>query len=316
LPRRCAPATYNLVMLTSQASAFLAEARALQLPPIWEVPIEQTRADLDRGADALFGQAPGVAAIEDQTAAGVPVRIYRPTEAPTAGALVYLHGGGWAVGSLQSHDRLCRALAAHSGQTVLSAGYRLAPEHPFPAAINDAWSVTRWAAQRWERIAVGGDSAGGQLAASVALRARDAGLDLRLQVLIYPVANHAFDTASYSAFNDLGALTQAEMRWFWQTYLSGPQRLPVADHSPLQATSFSGLAPALVITAEYDPLRDEGEAYADCLRTAGVETVHRRYAGMFHGFIRMPSRLDEASAAIAEVADAVRAACGSHRDAA
>ena len=297
-------------MLTDQASAFLAEVRAQQVPPIWEVPIAQARADLDRNADALFGEAPPVAAVTNETAAGVPVRIYRPTEAPTSGALVYLHGGGWVVGSLQSHDRLCRALAAHSGQTVVSADYRLAPEHPFPAAIEDAWSVTRWTAQRWDHVAVGGDSAGGQLAASVALRAHDAGLELRLQVLIYPVTNQAFDTASYAAFNDLGALTQAEMRWFWRTYLSGPTQTPAVDHSPLQAASFSGLAPALVITAECDPLRDEGDAYADRLRAAGVEVAHSRYAGMFHGFIRMPIRIDEASAAIAQVADAVRAACG------
>ena len=297
-------------MLTDQASAFLAEVRAQQVPPIWEVPIAQARADLDRNADALFGEAPPVAAVTNETAAGVPVRIYRPTEAPTSGALVYLHGGGWVVGSLQSHDMLCRALAAHSGQTVISAGYRLAPEHPFPAAIEDAWSVTRWTAQRWDHVAVGGDSAGGQLAASVALRAHDAGLELRLQVLIYPVTNQAFDTASYAAFNDLGALTQAEMRWFWRTYLSGPTQTPAVDHSPLQAASFSGLAPALVITAECDPLRDEGDAYADGLRAAGVATVHSRYPGMFHGFIRLPARIDEASAAIAQVADAVRAACG------
>ena len=300
-------------MLTDQASAFLAEVRAQRLPPIWEVPIAQARADLDRNADALFGEAPPVAAITDATAAGVPVRIYRPTETPTGGALVYLHGGGWALGSLRSHDMLCRALAAHSGQTVISVDYRLAPEHPFPAAIDDAWSVTRWSAQRWDHVAVGGDSAGGQLAASVALRARDAGLELRLQVLIYPVTNHAFETASYAAFNDLGALTQAEMRWFWGTYLSGPDQTPAVDHSPLQATSFSGLAPALVITAECDPLRDEGDAYADRLRAAGVATVHSRYAGMFHGFIRLPARIDEASAAIAQVADALRTACGGQR---
>jgi acetyl esterase len=300
-------------MLTDQASAFLAEVRAQQVPPIWEVPIAQARADLDRNADALFGEAPPVAAVTNETAAGVPVRIYRPTEAPTSGALVYLHGGGWVVGSLQSHDRLCRALAAHSGQTVVSADYRLAPEHPFPAAIEDAWSVTRWTAQRWDHVAVGGDSAGGQLAASVALRAHDAGLELRLQVLIYPVTNQAFDTASYAAFNDLGALTQAEMRWFWRTYLSGPTQTPAVDHSPLQAASFSRLAPALVITAECDPLRDEGDAYADGLRAAGVETVHSRYPGMFHGFIRLPARIDEANAAIAQVADAVRAACGGQR---
>ncbi len=296
-------------MLTTQAAAFLAEIDALGRPPIWEVPVQRARAEFDDSAAALFGEAPPVAAVTDLLAADVPVRIYAPTEAPTPGALVYLHGGGWVLGSLTSHDSLCRALAARSGQTVVSAGYRLAPEHPFPAAIEDAWSVTQWTAQRWQSLAVGGDSAGGQLAASVALRARDAGLALRLQVLIYPVTNHDFATASYEEFDSFTALDRTEMRWFWETYLGGSGRLPVTDHSPLRAGSFSGLAPALVITAEFDPLRDEGEAYAERLRAAGVPTVLTRYPGLFHGFIRMPARIDEAGAAIEQVARAVGDAC-------
>ncbi len=296
-------------MLTARAAAFLAEIRGLDLPPLWQTPVDQTRASFEKSVPALFGEPPVVASVTDQTVDGVPIRVYMATEHAAPGALIYMHGGGWVVGSIRSHDSLCRALAARSHQAVVSVGYRLAPEHPFPAAIEDAWTVTRWASGRWENLAVGGDSAGGQLAASVALRARDADLALRLQALIYPVTNHNFETGSYAEFGDLETLTEAEMRWFWSTYMAAGAGLPETDHSPLRAIDFTGLAPALVITAECDLLRDDGEAYAERLRSAGVETTLHRYAGMIHGFIRMPAVLDQASTAIDEVAHAVESAC-------
>jgi acetyl esterase len=258
-------------------AAYLDELRALGGPPLWETPIDTVRETTERNADELFGTADPVAAVRDSTVLGVPVRTYEPdVEPPASGALVYLHGGGWVLGSLNSHDRLCRTLAARAGVRLIAVDYRLAPEHPFPAAIEDAWAVTSWAAERYDAVAVAGDSAGGQLATSVALRARDRGLKLALQALIYPVTDHSFNTASYQEFTDAASLNEQMMRWFWDHYLSGDGDAPTQDHSPLRAVDLSGVAPALVITAQADPLRDEAEAYAEALRAAGVAVELRR----------------------------------------
>jgi acetyl esterase len=297
--------------LDPNIAAYLTEVRELDGSPLWETPIPTVRETTDRGADALFGPADSLAAVSDSTAVGVPVRIYEPdAELPAAGALVYLHGGGWVVGSLKSHDRLCRTLAARAGVPLIAVDYRLAPEHPFPAAIEDAWAVTSWAAERYEQVAVAGDSAGGQLATSVALRARDRGLVLALQALIYPVTDHSFNTDSYREFTDEASLNAQMMGWFWDHYLSGDKTgaATTQDHSPLRAVDLSGVAPALVITAEADPLRDEAEAYAEALRAAGVAVELHRYEGMVHGFIRMAAITDRAGEAIDEVASAVRRA--------
>ena len=215
----------------------------------------------------------------DADADGVPVRVYRPT-GRAAGALVYFHGGGWVVGSLDSHDRLCRTLAARAGATVVSVGYRLAPEHPFPAAVEDAWTATCWSAERYRPLALGGDSAGGHLSAVTALRARDRGLPVALQVLVYPVTDRSFDTASYREHGTGLNLTERTMRWFWEQFVHDDPP-PGAEHevSPLRATDVGGVAPALVLTAECDPLRDEGEAYANRLSQAGVPTTLTRYDG-------------------------------------
>ena len=291
--------------LDPQVVSYIAQLQELGALPASEVPLQTARSGYDAGAAALFGPADEVASVEDLDASGVPVRVFRPTADDSASAVVYLHGGGWVVGGPESHDPLCRTLAARSGCTVIAADYRRAPEHPYPAAIEDAWTAARWAAERFSQLAVAGDSAGGQLAASVALRARESGIRLALQALIYPVTNHPGSASSYGDVGEETPLNGELMWWFWSQYLTDASRAGEPDCSPLRAADLSGLPPALILTAEYDPLHNEGEAYGARLREAGVPATVHRYEGMIHGFIRMPAVLDRASGAIDEVAKAL-----------
>jgi acetyl esterase len=296
-------------MLDPQVADYLDRVRALRADPVWDRPLATQRSEYDTGAAALFGEPDPVARVEDLAADGVPVRVYTPQGAESAdAATVYFLGGGWVVGSLESHDRLCQTLAARSGRPLLAVDYRLAPENVFPAAIEDAWTATHWARRRYRHLAVAGDSAGGQLAASVALRARDENIILRLQVLIYPVTDNSFDTDSYADNRDPAALTEDQMRWFWAQYLPETHRGVTRDFAPLQASDLGGVAPALIITAQYDPLRDEGELYADRLKAAGVTANLERYDGMVHGFIRQVAIVDAAERAVDQVAAALRTA--------
>jgi acetyl esterase len=233
--------------------------------------------------------------------------------------LVYFHGGGWVVGTLDTHDTCCRALAVGAGCAVVSVDYRLAPEHKFPAAAEDAYAATCWVAEKGEslgvdpaRIAVGGDSAGGNLATVVCLMARDRrGPELCHQLLVYPVTNYSFDTPSYRENADGYYLTHEKMVYFWNQYLpdEASGRNPYA--SPLQAPDLGDLPPALIITAGYDPLRDEGEAYANRLRSAGVTVRLSCYESMIHGFLIMGARIDQTRAVREEAARALRVAFGS-----
>jgi acetyl esterase len=226
--------------------------------------------------------------------------------------LVFFHGGGWVLGDLDSHDDLARALAAGSGQAVLSVDYRLAPEHPFPAGLEDAMTAVSWAhtnAHRLEcdpaRLAVGGDSAGGNLAAVVAQRRP---VPLRFQLLLYPITDARMGWRSFRNHRDGGLLTAAEMEWFVGHYLSGGagSRLDPAV-SPLLADddALAGSPPAMVLTAEYDPLADEGRAYAKRLAALGVPTISVHHDDMFHGFLSFPEFLDEAKRGLAEAAAAL-----------
>lgn len=251
--------------------------------------------------------------VRDLDADGVPVRLYRPNDRTDLGLLVYYHGGGWVLGGLESHDDVCRRLANAMGHAVLSVDYRLAPEHPFPAPLTDSLNALRWAHDNAStlgidpsRIAVGGDSAGGNLAAVVAQLQP---VELRYQMLIYPVTDARRGSQSYLDNADGYRLTAASMKWFCDHYLSG-------DHgseddprvSPLCApdSAFFGAPPALVITAEYDPLRDEGEQYAQRLVAAGVPCTLTRYYGQIHGFFSMSAFVDDAPQAIAQAAAAVK----------
>lgn len=261
-----------------------------------------------------------VARVEDRKIPGpageIPVRIYTPSGSGPFPVLVYFHGGGWVIGDLDSHDGVCRSLTNKVGCIVVSVDYRLAPEHKFPAAADDSYAATRWVAENAasfngdpSRIAVGGDSAGGNLAAAVALMARDkGGPALSYQLLIYPVTDYSFSTPSYHENGEGYGLTKDSMVWFWNHYLSSPSDGDNPYASPLRAKNLSGLPPAMVITAEYDPLRDEGEAYGMRLQQAGVPTVCSRYDGMHHGFFSMAAMLDKGRQAMDDATAALRSA--------
>jgi acetyl esterase len=300
--------------LDPQARAWLDAGRAAGIRPYEELGVAEARRLLDANALDLFGALEEVARIEDADLDGVPGRVYEPTGAGT-GALVWLHGGGWVIGSLQSHDPLCRALAARSGSTVVAVDYRLAPEHPHPAALEDSWTATNWAVRELGPVAVGGDSAGGHLAAGVARRARDHGVPLRLQALVVPVTDYTSTTASYAENGTGYGLERTTMEWFWGLYVTDRARAADPEVSPLRAPDVSGTAPALVITAEYDLLRDEGDAYAAKLRDAGVDVEHMRAPGMVHGFLRMPGVTERSNDAIDRIVVRVREALSARSDA-
>ena len=263
-----------------------------------------------------------VARVEDRTlpgpAGGIPVRVYRPEAAGTPPALVYFHGGGWVMCNLDTHDGSVRKLANASGCLVVSVDYRLAPEHPFPAALEDCYAATRWVAAharslgaRPGPLAVAGDSAGGNLAAAVALLARErGGPELALQLLVYPITDCDLDRPSYRENGEGFLLTRDATAWFWEQYVpdAAARRNPLA--APMAAEDLSGLPPACVITAEYDPLRDEAEAYAARLREAGVPVTCTRYPGMIHGFLAYADFVDGGRRAVAEAGAALREAFG------
>lgn len=286
---------------------------------------ELSPADARTFFDAM--QFPGgdeiaLASVEDQTFAGpagsVPVRIYRASTEAAQPALVYFHGGGWVIGSIDTHDATCRALAAGAGCTVVSVDYRLAPEAPYPAAADDCYAALEWVAAEAAslgidpaRIALGGDSAGGNLTAVVSQMARDrSGPSVCFQLLIYPVTDADFGRASYDE-NATGYLLETDaMKWFWGHYVPDEARRSEPYASPLRAPDLAGLPPALVITAEFDPLRDEGEAYAAALEKAGVDTTLTRYDGMIHGFYAMGALVKGARDAVAESVGALKKAFG------
>jgi len=270
----------------------------------------------------LVGEPESVAKVEDhlipspygELATGV--RVYTPAGERPFPLLVYFHGSGWTIANVDISDAPCRALANAAGAVVVSVEYRLGPEHKFPAPLNDCITATRWVADHAvelggdpERLAVIGDSAGGNLAAAVALEARDRGEpSIAQQILIYPATDSSCDTPSCRENADGYMLTLRDMHWFWSNYLPKEEdgRNPLA--SPLRAESLVGLPPALIITAEYDPLRDEGEAYGERLKAAGVPVTISRYDGMIHGFLWMGGVVDRTRRLIDEIAAEVRAA--------
>ena len=273
------------------------------------------------GGDALSpGEPLPVARVEDRTIPGpdgeLPVRIYWPEGTGPFPIVVFFHGGGWVICDLDTHDGQARSLCKGAGAVVVSVDYRLAPEHSFPAGPEDCYAATCWAAENAgeidgdaSRIAVAGDSAGGNLSAVVALMARDrGGPALSFQLLIYPVTNHDFTTASYVENATGYFLTTSSMQWFWRQYLKDPTDAHNPYAAPMQAEDLSGLPPALCITAEFDPLRDEGEAYAARLREAGVAVTTSRYDGVIHGFFGMGALIERANDAVDEACAALRAA--------
>jgi len=306
--------------LDSEARTLLDRMAAIGGTPLHLLSPDVARQRSSQAFAALAGPLVPVANVEDRvipTVGGpLPVRLYTPYAPAPLPVLVWFHGGGWTVGNLDGSDALCCALADGAGCLVLSVDYRLAPEHPFPAALDDAEAAVRWIAAHageWggdaSRIAAGGESAGANLATVAAIQLRGAlTLPLIGQMLIYPVTDyHHPGTPSYAAHGEGHFLTRASMEWFWDNYLPGGISPTDPRVSSLHAPDLAGLPPALVVTAEYDPLCDEGEAYAARLQAAGVPTLLRRYPGTIHSFLSMAGALDRGRVAQGETAATLRA---------
>lgn len=310
-------------MLHPQARALIDLMAERGVPPTHTLTPEAARAVYRDRKTFTQPDAPAVAQVRDLQAgtadAGVALRLYRPLgsqEAELLPALVYFHGGGWVIGDLETHDVLCRELANASGCAVAAVDYRLAPEHRFPAAVDDALAATRWVHANAgalgldaSRLAVGGDSAGGNLAAVVAIAARDAGdLPLAFQLLIYPATDMRGGHASRTGNGQGYVLTQDTMHYFEGHYLATRSAGLNWKASPLLCTDLTHLPPALVLTAGYDPLRDEGLDYAQALTLAGNRVSHLCFERQIHGFITMGRVLDEANTAVAICASELRRA--------
>ena len=309
--------------LHPQVVALLERAAKSPLPPYYDVPPAVARRLYRDSRAALTPDPPAVESVQLLLAPGpagpVPVRRYRPagaTKDERIPALVYYHGGGWVIGDLDTHDAVCRTLANLARCAVFSVEYRKAPEAPFPAAVDDCFAATQYVAAQAAplgvdagRIAVGGDSAGGNLAAAITLLARDAnGPAISFQLLIYPATDQQLGFPSVDRNGDGYLLTKRAMLYFRGHYLPHEQTWLDCRASPLLAQSLANLPPAFVLTAGYDPLVDEGRAYADRLAREGVKTEYRNYADMIHGFITMGRVLDTANVALADCARALREA--------
>ena len=298
-------------------------------PQLHELTPQQARASYEKSAPILEIASAPMFAIEDlrvptRDGATIRARLYQPVEpswAEPAPALVYYHGGGFTVGSVDTHDALCRMLARDGRCTVLSVDYRLAPEYKFPTAVEDAFDALTWlhahAAEYGidaERLVVGGDSAGGTLATVCAVLARDAGIKLALQLLIYPGTTGYQQTDSHSRLANGFLLSGDTIQWFFDQYVRDKSDRDDWRFAPLDGTrgapDFGGLAPAWIATAEYDPLSDEGDAYAEKLRAAGNRVTLKRYPGMIHEFFKMGGYVAEVAEAHADAAAALRVAFG------
>jgi acetyl esterase len=303
--------------LDPQARAIVDEAARLGLPEWSALSVESAR----RLEDDLFGPAdpPAVARVSDIAIDGpggdLPLRVYHPNPGEELPALCFFHGGLWTLGTLDSIDEVCRRLARRARRVVVSVDYRLAPEHPFPAGLEDCVAAVEWVAAHGAalgadptRLAVGGTSAGGNLAAATCLFVREFdGPEIEGQLLLYPMLDSGLDASSLDERADGPLLTRRDVAWAYETYL----RSPVDRHnpfvSPVRADSLDGLPPALVVTAGFDPLRDEGAAYATALSDAGVPTRHDHEPAMPHGFLSLAADVDVADGALDRVAETLRA---------
>lgn len=312
------PAVKPAPALTAQMRDVLDRIRRANRPPFHTLTPQQARAAYVAGAEVLDLPRAPLPRVEDVAVpaadgASLPARLYAPSHARLP-VLLFMHGGGFTIGGLETHDSLCRQLALHSGAAVLALDYRLAPEHRFPAAVDDAWAAMHWLARDaaalgldGSRLAVGGDSAGGTLAAVCALHARDRGLPLALQLLITPGTAAFADTPSHETFANGYLLDAESIAWFFRQYIDDAER---ADwrFAPLRADDVDGVAPACLVLAECDPLVDEGLAYGDRLRAAGVAVELELVRGVTHDFIKMGRAIPQARAAQAVCAAALRKA--------
>ena len=291
--------------LTPDAQAVFDRLAAAGNPTVGQLGVELSRTLL--GNWNRSGTPGPDMPTEDVTADGVPVRVYRPEGA--TGTLVWFHGGGWCLGSVDEHDDFCRHLADTAGVHIVSVEYRLAPEHPFPAGFEDAWTATRWAVEHMPGpVAAGGDSAGGNLTAAVTLRARDeGGPALAFQLLVYPSVDLEMSYPSVRENGEGHFLYATDLAWFSEHYTAGHDRRDPYV-SPLYAADHAGLPPAYIVTAEYDPLRDEGEAYGLLLEKAGVPVQVRRWDGQMHAFFTVVGVYEAAEPALREAVAALRTA--------
>lgn len=307
--------------LDPQAKAILDQLAAAEGPKLYDLSPAEAREMYNAMGQVFDAVDVPIGAVADRLipgpAADIPIRIYTPVA--TSGALpvlVYFHGGGWVIGNIATHDKLARTLANEGHCVVVSVDYRLAPEDPFPAAVDDCYAALEWVEKNASeiggdanRIAVGGDSAGGNLAAVMALKARnDKGPEIGFQLLIYPVTDARMDTKSYQDFAEGYLLEKRSMEWFFDQY--APEGLDRAQRylSPLRAQTLKNLPPAYIITAGHDVLRDEGKAYAEALKEAGGDVTYVNYEGMVHGFFNMQAVLDTAKTAIKDAARALEKA--------
>lgn len=304
--------------LDAQAQGLLEMMAAQGMKDFSAMTVDEAR-EVGVGFIALQGEPEAVADVSDRTVAGpageIPVRVYRPAGDGPFPAVVYFHGGGWVIGSIDVADAPCRSLANAAGAVVVSVGYRKAPEHVFPAAPEDCYAATAWVVEHAAElgvdpaaVAVAGDSAGGNLAAAVTLMARDrGGPTLAYQLLIYPAVDAGGEYASRVENGEGYLLTKNAMDWFYGHYLASPDQIEEPYASPIRAADHTGLPPAIVITAGYDPLCDEGNAYAETLRAAGVPVRHLTNPSMIHGFWWMLGVVGHTRGVYDEVASVLRA---------
>ena len=280
--------------LAPEIIKLLADQKAAGLPQAWEAPLSVIR-ELTQSRVAFNGKPESIHSVVNKFIPGptadLPIRIYRPNEDQNAPALVFYHGGGWVMNFIDIYDAAMHRLANQSGAVVISVNYQKAPEHPFPIPFDDCYATLIWAKEHAkelgidpDRIGVGGDSAGGNLAAAVAIKARDESISLSYQLLVYPCIARDFTTKSYNEYaTNFGLSTQA-MKWFWEQYLQGNQHDDNSYAVPMRAKSLAGVAPSIVITAQYDPLVSDSENYCKKLLGDGAEVIYREFPGMIHGF--------------------------------
>jgi acetyl esterase len=303
--------------LAPEIAKFLEIRAESGLPEVWQAPVEILRANtyarlVNAGIpEKIFSVAnrfiPG-------PTADLPIRVYRPSNAKNLPALVFFHGGGWVLGFLDLYDAALHSLANKTGSVIISVNYQKAPEHPYPTAFDDCFATLLWVSTNsfelgidQTKIGVGGDSAGANLASAVALKARDRGvLKLAYQLLFYPCNERDFETPSYLAYANGFGLPRKSMQWFWEQYLQGGDHDSDPYACPSRAKDFSNLAPAIIVTAEYDPLKDDGVKYERLLKGAGVPTSYLEYKGMIHGFVNLSAITPTAQRAIAECAKRIQ----------
>jgi len=304
------------VSLTPEIKAFLAAGADAGLPQVWEAPLDVIR----RNTHARIknsGPAEPVHQIINRFIPGktadLPIRIYRPTENPNAPAIVFFHGGGWVLSTLDIFDSSLSRLANQSGATIISVFYQKAPEHPFPIPFDDCYESLLWVLANAEelkidptKVGVMGDSAGGNLASAVALKARDNGVKLALQVLIYPCNERNFETHSYIDYATGYLLTTQGTKWFWEQYVQNPADNTNPYAAPMHAKTFKDLPPAVIVTAQYDPLLADSEKYAKLLQADGVPVVYKQFDGMIHGFFVMMAITKVAAESIDFIAQEIK----------